>query len=310
MNKQQVTKQGEVGKSPWGPQDQLGALNRITPASRAAILSRIDGSKVYDLSVDYFLGMPSFQAAGDPAYQMFMTHTPRGTVVDNLNGMGRENNLGCGYSGDVILMYTHTGTHIDALNHFAYGRKIYNGFDADDHLGSRAWQKGGSEQIVPIIARGVLLDIAGLHGVECLRPSYPISIDDCKKALERQRVEIKEGDVVLLRTGRMQYWPDGSKVFGNSPGVTVETAAWITGHGVVVVGADNEAVEHTPSTDPKNWLPGHCHFLVEAGVPQMECLNLESLAGDRVYEFGFIGAPIRLRGTTGSPVRPLAFPLR
>lgn len=310
MNKQQVTKQGEVGKSPWGPQDQVGALNRITPASRAAILSRIDGSKVYDLSVDYFLGMPSFQAAGDPAYQMFMTHTPRGTVVDNLNGMGRENNLGCGYSGDVILMYTHTGTHIDALNHFAYGRKIYNGFDADDHLGSRAWQKGGSEQIVPIIARGVLLDIAGLHGVECLRPSYPISVDDCKKALERQRVEIKEGDVVLLRTGRMQYWPDGSKVFGNSPGVTVETAAWITGHGVVVVGADNEAVEHTPSTDPKNWLPGHCHFLVEAGVPQMECLSLESLAGDRVYEFGFIGAPIRLRGATGSPVRPLAFPLR
>lgn len=310
MNRRETIDEDQVGVSPWGPQDQVGALNRITPASRHAIMSRIDGTRVYDLSVDYFLGMPSFQAAGDPAYQIFMTHTPRGTVVDDLNGMGRANNLCCGYSGDVILMYTHTGTHIDALNHFAYGRKIYNGFDADDHLGSRAWQKGGSEQIVPIIARGVLLDIAGLHGVDCLSESYGISIEDCQRALARQAIAIQEGDVVLIRTGRMQYWPDGSKVFGNSPGVTEETARWITSHNVVVVGADNEAVERTPSLNPKNWLPGHCHFLIEAGVPQMECLNLEELAKDKVSEFAFIGAPIRLRGATGSPLRPLAFPLR
>lgn len=304
------TEEDQVGISPWGPEDQAGALNRITPESRQAIMSRVDGGRVYDLSVDYFLGMPSFQAAGDPAYQIFMTHTPRGTVVDNLNNTSRENNLCCGYSGDVILMYTHTGTHIDALNHFAYGRKIYNNFDADDHLGSRTWQKGGSEQIVPIIARGVMLDIAALQGVECLGESYSISVEDCQKALKRQNISIKEGDVVLIRTGRMQYWPDGSKVFGNSPGVTVETAQWITSHKVVAVGADNEAVERTPSLNPKNWLPGHCHFLTEAGVPQMECLNLEELAKDKVSEFAFIGAPIRLRGATGSPLRPLAFPLR
>jgi kynurenine formamidase len=299
-----------IGKSPWGPEDQKGALNRITPASRESILGRIDGSRVYDLSVDYFLGMPSFQAAGDPAYQIWMTHTPAGTVVDNLNGMGRRNNLCCGYSGDVILMYTHTGTHIDSLNHFGYGREIYNGFNADEHLGSRHWQKGGSEQIVPIIARGVLLDIAASHGVECLPPSYGIAVEDCEAAAKKQGVAIQEGDVILLRTGRMRYWPDGSKVFGNSPGVTIETARWITSNKCIVVGADNEAVERTPSNDVRNWLPGHCHFLTEAGVPQIECLNLEELSRDKVYEFGFIGAPIRLRGSTGSPLRPLAFPLR
>jgi hypothetical protein len=82
MSKPQKTK-NKVGSSPWGPDDQKGALNRITPESRAALMSRIDGSRVYDLSIDYFLGMPSFQAAGDPAYQIWMTHTPRGTVVDN-----------------------------------------------------------------------------------------------------------------------------------------------------------------------------------------------------------------------------------
>ena len=128
--------------------------------------------------------------------------------------------------------------------------------------------------------------------------------------MKREGVSVGEGDVVLLRTGRMRYWPDGSRVFGNSPGVTLETAKWITGHKITVVGADNEAVERTPSGDESNWLPGHCHFLTEAGVPQMECINLEDLSGDKVYEFAFIGAPIRLRGATGSPIRPLAFPLR
>jgi kynurenine formamidase len=299
-----------VGKSPWGPADQKGALNRITDQSRAAIMARIDGTRVYDLSVDYFLGMPSFQAAGDPAYQIWMTHTPQGTVVDNLNGQGRRVNSCCGYSGDVILMYTHTGTHIDSLNHFGYGKEIYNGFQAEECLGSRNWQRGGSEQILPIIARGVLLDIAAARSVDCLPPSYGITPEDCQAAAKRQGTTIREGDVVLLRTGRMQYWPDGSKVFGNSPGVTVETANWLTGQNIVVVGADNEAVEKTPSGNEDNWLPGHCHFLTEAGVPQIECLNLEELSRDRLYEFAFIGAPIRLRGSTGSPIRPLAFPLK
>jgi len=299
-----------VGKSPWGPNDQKGALNRITDQSRAAVMARIDGTKVYDLSVDYFLGMPSFQAAGDPAYQIWMTHTPQGTIVDNLNGQGKRINSCCGYSGDVILMYTHTGTHIDSLNHFGYGKEIYNGYTADEALGSRAWQKGGSEQILPIIARGVLLDIAASHGVGCLPESYRISVQDCETAARKQGTTIREGDVVLLRTGRMQYWPDGSKVFGNSPGVTVETANWLTQQKIVTVGADNEAVEVTPSGNEDNWLPGHCHFLTEAGVPQIECLNLEELSHDKRYEFAFIGAPIRLRGSTGSPIRPLAFPLK
>ena len=108
----------------------------------------------------------------------------------------------------------------------------------------------------------------------------------------------------------MRYWPDGSRVFGDSPGVTVETAKWITEQKCVVVGADNEAVERTPSTDPRNWLPGHCHLPNRSGRAAVECLNLEDLSRDKVYEFAFIGAPIRLRGSTGSPLRPLAFPLR
>jgi kynurenine formamidase len=206
-------------------------------------------------------------------------------------------------------MYTHTGTHIDALNHFGVDGKIYNGFTPEENLGSRHWTKGGAEQIPPIVARGVLLDIAGLKGVECLPPSYAITIEDCRDALERAGLEIETGDVVLVRTGRMAYWPDGSKVLGNPPGLGLEAGRWLTDHGIVAIGADQECVEVGPSEHDDNWLPGHCHFLAEAGVPMIELVDLEALARDGVHEFCFIAAPIRLRGATGAPLRPLAMPL-
>lgn len=300
----------KVATSPWGSEDQRGALNRLSAKAQSEILARADGSRVYDLSVDYFVGMPSFQAAGDPGYQIFMSHTPAGTLVDNLNGAGDEINKHVCYSGDVVFFYTHTGTHIDALCHFGVDGMTYNNAAVEKHLGSRHWYRNGAEQIPPIIARGVMLDIAGLKGVECLPKSYGITPEDCAAALERQSIGLGEGDVVLVRTGRMRYWPDGSRVMGNPPGLSLEAARWITQQGISVIGADQECVEVAPSQHEDNWLPGHCHFLAEAGVPMMELLYLEELARDKIYEFCFIGAPLRLRGATGSPLRPLAMPLR
>ncbi|WP_326837501.1 cyclase family protein [Amycolatopsis rhabdoformis] len=300
----------QVATSPYGPDDQKGALNLLTPAGQAAILARADASTVYDLSIDYFVGMPSFQAAGDPSYQIYLSHTPAGTAVDNLNNAGAEVNRHVCYSGDVIFMYTHTGTHIDSLNHFGVDGKIYNGFTAEENLGSRHWTKGGAENIPPIVARGVLLDVATTHGVDCLPDSYAITVEDLESALSRTGLHLAEGDVAFVRTGRMRYWPDGGKVLGNPPGLSLDAARWITDQGISVVASDQECVEVGPSEHEDNWLPGHCHFLAEAGVPMIELVNLEELARDGVDEFCLIAAPIRLRGASGSPLRPLAMPLR
>ncbi|MCL4790100.1 MAG: cyclase family protein [Verrucomicrobia bacterium] len=300
----------KVASSPWGSDDQRGALNRMTPQSQAQVLARADGSRIYDLSVDFFVGMPSFQAAGDPAYQMFMSHTPNGTIVDNLNNAGAKINKHVCYSGEVVFFYTHTGTHIDSFSHFGVNGMTYNNAAVDENLGSRHWYRNGAEQIPPIIARGVLLDIAGLHEVECLPESYGITQADCERALERQEVALGEGDIALVRTGRMKFWPDGTRVMGNPPGMSLEASRWITSQGIIAIGADQECVEVGPSEHEDNWLPGHCHFLAEAGCVMMELLDLESLARDKVYELCFIGAPIRFRGATGAPLRPLAMPLR
>ncbi|GAA1443835.1 cyclase family protein [Mycobacterium cookii] len=300
----------KVATSPWGPDDQLGALNHLSPEGSASILARVDGSKSYDLSIDYFVGMPSFQAAGDPSYQLFMSHTPSGTVVDNMNGVGETGNRHVCYSGDVVFMYTHTGTHIDSLSHFGVDGHIYNGFSVEDNLGSRGWTKGGAEVIPPIITRGVLLDVAKSHQVECLPDSYAITIEDCQKVLDNVGITLQAGDVAMVRTGRMGFWPDGSRVLGNPPGLSLEAAKWLTAQGISAIAADQECVEVGPSQHEDNWLPGHCHFLAEAGVPMIELVNLEDLSRDDVNEFCLIAAPIRLRGASGAPLRPIALPLR
>ena len=304
----QAAKFHEVTESPFGRDDEIGMLNLIDGASRSAILSRADASKIYDLSVDHFIGMPGWFGAGDQPYQIWMTHTPQGEIVANTMGVSLEANQLVAYSGDGISMYTHCGTHIDTFNHFGYRGKIFNGFSADEHLGSRAWEKCGPEKHPPILARGILLDVAGLHGVDTLPPSHPIGRADLEGCLNHQSLELKPGDVVLIRTGQMKVWPDMSFV-RNTPGLDREGAEYLAQGGAIMIGADNLTLEQTPSAHALNFFPVHTYLLAEAGVPILEMAWLEELAADRLYEFAFFGACIKLRGATGAPMRPVAMPL-
>ena len=300
-----------VGKSPWGPRDEIGSLNRMSAASRAKILQRIEGKRVYDLSVEYYNGMPSWSVLGDPTYQMWLTHTPRGTAVDDPMRVGPQQNELISYTGDAVSMYTHTGTHIDTLNHFGLHGEIYNGFAADEHLGDQGWKKGGAEKLPPIISRGVLIDVAAAKGVGVLPPSYQITPEDLALALKRQGTRLAPGDTVLIRTGKMTQFHDAATYLANPPGLSLAGAKWLVEkHQTMVIGADNLSLEGFPVVEKDNWIPVHSYLLAERGVPIMEVVFLEELARDRVYEFAFIGASLKLRGASGAPMRPLAFPLR
>jgi kynurenine formamidase len=164
----------------------------------------------------------------------------------------------------------------------------------------------------PIIARGILLDVAATKDVAMLPDSYAITPDDVRETVEREEVGLQEGDVVLVRTGRMTVWPDPTRYLPNAPGINTKAAQWLVeGNGSMVVGADQATVECQPATDaPGHFLPVHCYLVAEQGVPMIEILWLEELARDKIYEFAFCGAPIRLRVSTGSPIHPWAMPLR
>jgi kynurenine formamidase len=108
----------------------------------------------------------------------------------------------------------------------------------------------------------------------------------------------------------MRLWPDRTAYLPNPPGINREGAEFLAKVGAVIIGADNHCLEQAPSADPENWQVVHTYLLAEAGVPILEIANLEELAQDKVFEFAFFGACIRLRGATGAPMRPVAIPLR
>lgn len=299
----------EVSMSPFGPDDEIGMLNLLDDVSAAEILGRVTGSP-YDLAVDFFMGMPSWTAFGDPPFQIAMSHTPNGNVIDNVIGCGSTENELVSYSSDSISMYSHTGTHVDAFCHFGYHHKIWNGFSEAEHLGSRHWTRCGVDKHPPIITRGVLIDVAAQYGCEMLPAGFVIGPDELEQTLRAQGTEVRPGDVVLVRTGRMTVWPDTDAYIVDEPGLDRAGARYLCRRGAVIVGADTAALEVRPSQDPNNFHDVHTYLLAEAGVPILEIANLEDIAADKVYEFAFVGAALKVRGATGSPIRPVAMRLR
>lgn len=298
-----------VGMSPWGPDDQIGTLNMMSEKSKIKVLSQINSGKTYDLSVDYFVGMPSFHSLGDPGYQYWLTHTPHGTIIDNPNGLGDKMNRKVSYTGDAISMYTHMGTHIDALNHFGLNGEIWNGYTPEEHLGDKGWKKTGAETIPPIIARGVLIDVEATMG--SLPKNYRITALDLQKALAEQGSVLEKGDVVLIRTGQAQHYENADHYLDNYPGIGLDAVKWLVeDQGIMLLGADNLSFEAFPPERKDNWVPVHTYLLAEKGVMFIEQLYLEELARDKVFEFAFIAASLKLKGASGSPMRPLAIPIR
>jgi kynurenine formamidase len=297
------TSNAEVGRSSWGASDEIGTLNMMSDSSRLVALQRITSGRVYDLGVDLFVGMPSCCTDwGDPPYQIWMTHTPpRGPNKGQVT-----------HSSDGFSMSIHTGTHLDTLNHFGLEGKIWNGVRADEGVRDRGWTKSGADKYPPIVARGVLLDVAASKGTAQLPASYAVTVADLQEALTRQRSRLLPGDVVLLRTGLMTLWPDSSKLrLANQSGLSLEAARWLVEEQkAMLVGADNFGVERFPSTSASNFAPVHTYLLAERGVSMLELLWLEDLSRDRVYQFVFVASPLKLRGATGSPVRPIAIPIR
>jgi len=298
----------QVGMSPWGADDEIGTLNMMTDKSRLQVLTRVKSGKTYDLSVDYFVGMPSFHSLGDPGYQYWLTHTPHGTVVDNPNGLGAEMNSKVSYTGDAISMYTHMGTHIDALNHFGLNGKIWNGFSPEAYLGDKGWKKTGAETIPPVIARGVLIDVAAYKGN--MPENYRINAQDLQETLKQQGVALAKGDVVLIRTGQARHYEQADEYLHQYPGINLQAVKWLVEEqGAMLLGADNLSFEAFPPERDDNWVPVHTYLLAERGVMFIEQMYLEQLSVDKVYEFAFIAASLKLRGASGSPMRPVAIPI-
>lgn len=295
----------EVAQSPYGADDQIGLLNQLTDSTRLTVLSRIRSGRVYDLSVENFPGMPGLVhlGMGDPDFHLWMTHTPDGLKVEGINPGDPAHPIAL--YDDAVTMSSHTGTHIDALNHAGYDERIWNGFERSTHLGNKGWTVAGTDEIPPIVTRGVLIDVAAHKGVSMLPASYEITPADLEATLAAAQISLTPGDAVFIRTGRMTAWPDPAAYVPREPGIAFAGARWLIDRGAILIGSDNIAVERLPIEGKAV----HSYAFAERGVCLVENVWLEDLARDKVYEFVLIAAPIKVRGATGSSIRPLAIPL-
>jgi len=217
----------------------------------------------------------------------------------------------CGHSSanEVMITSTHSSTHIDAICHVSDHGRLYGGIDAGEtQAGPNLFKKYGVETIGPIFRRGVLLDIAGIRGVDALPPAYEITAADLDAGVAEAGVELAEGDVILMRTGWAQYWSDNARFLGlnseGAPGPGVEGANWLARSKPFAVGTDTSAFE---VMDKKNiTMEVHLILIAQCGIHLIENLDLEELARRAKGEFAFVAVPLRITGATGSPLRPLA----
>jgi kynurenine formamidase len=267
------------------------------------LLDLIRGRKVYDLAHSYFAGMPHF-----PTHPPFVFGLTRKHGDMMLEG-------GVSSAADSFAFGGHVGTHIDALCHFSCGGVLYGGVEAGSvQNDSTGFSKLSVDTIAPMVRRGVLLDIAAQMNVDALPTDFAITPAHLDAALKTANTAIQPGDVVLLRTGWARYFGNFAKfVTGGEgaamarhsaagPGPELDAARWLSERGVFAAGSDTIAFEKVPAAS----MPVHVHLLVENGIHIIEALNLEELARERVHEFVFIAAPLKIRGGTGAPMRPIA----
>ncbi len=263
------------------------------------LIDQLAGARIFDLEQPRFAGMP-VHPAHKPGYFYGLHRRHRDSYRPDQFGPRS------GASG-VLTMMEHSGTHIDALCHQACDLAFYGGVKVDDVERTDGYRQLGAETMRPLLGRGVLLDVAGTKRVAQLPQNYAITADDLSEAARTAGVAIHAGDVLLVRTGYATSWSDEA-TYLNAAGISKSGNLWAADQRVVAVGADNMAWDCMTERDPdtKMALFGHAHLLVTHGIHIIENLNLEELAAAKVNEFAFVGIPLKLRGATGSPIRPLA----
>jgi len=290
--------------SQWATGDQLGAGNRLTPQKRLEALALVKQGLLFDLAHTIEIGAPRFEPVQTPYLILGAPNWQGG--IRRRRQAGATNDAGSNL--ERIEMTTHVGTHIDALGHFTIGSRMYGGNDANDVVGDFGLLKLGIEHAPAIVSRGLLLDVSRLDGATFLDAGRSIGPDDLERCLARSTLEIRPGDIVLLHTGWGRfYMADNARYLSGEPGINLAAARWLTSRGVTAIGTDTMAVEVLPGeNEPAEKMPVHQHCLVEAGVYLIENLLLTPLVDAGVAEFCFILLPVKFKGATGSPARPIA----
>lgn len=280
-------------------------LNEITPHQVVEAARLVQEGRVYDLGRVLDENVPAF--AGRSFRQSLITSAHllnRRRPDAGLAGWG-ENDVN--WIIEIFSSTSQLGTHLDALNHLQIGDRLYNGHRLRDIAEEWGTNQLGVETVPQIISRGVLVDVAKLHGVERLEAGYAILLSDATKALEQQGVQVRKGDAVLFHTGWGDWWMKDSETYlSGEPGPGLELALWLVEKKVALTGCDTWSFGPVPGEDPARPFEVPQTLNVRHGLFIVENLFTQELANAGVYEFLFILTHAKVRGATGAWVSPVA----
>jgi kynurenine formamidase len=268
--------------SPFGHDDQLGMLNHITDATRAAALRLVRSGRLYDLGRVLDADVPAF-----PGRYFRQTLV---TTAHHQNGGGLGAN-GVNWITEQIAGTQQLGTHLDALSHLQIGDRGYNGWNVAELAGTTGVNRLGVESVPQIVTRGWLVDVAPLGAGEL------IAIPDIDPA---------PGDAVLFHTGWGVHWDDAETYLAGEPGPGRDLAVWLAERGVALTGCDTWSYGPVPAEDPDRPFEVPQFLNARHGVFIVENLDTSELARDGVREFALILTHPKLRGATGVWTSPIA----
>jgi kynurenine formamidase len=294
----------------WGPEDQLGALNFITPERILAATALPRKGQVISCGLNFDHKGPQSGAGG--------RHNPIHVMLQDGGDVlaGEQDGIpgGFRYADDSVTMPLQCGTQWDALAHVFYDGKMYN--DRDIALiTSRGAKKNGIEAAKHgVVGRGILLDIPRHRGERWLEDGLAIKPDDLDACAEAQGVTIESGDIVLVRTGMMtRCLGEGSwdgYCGGPAPGLSVHCSGWLYEREVAAICTDTWGIEVLPNETKDCFQPLHMISLRNTGVLFGEIFHMDALAAacaeDLRYAFLFTAPPLPITGAVGSPINPLA----
>ncbi|MGW4468460.1 cyclase family protein [Nonomuraea sp. NPDC004354] len=297
-----VTEPNNWGR--FGPDDQRGTLNLLTPEVVLRALASATTGRVLSLSMP-IRGATSSPAPttvphlrGRPLPQHFMS-VDGGDYAAGARGIG----AGLRVADDALVVTPHgTTTHMDALCHMWEGEELYNGHPAA-RVRSYGATRCGIEHAGGVVARGILFDVPGHLGMPHLPAHFRIE----PALLEEIHADVRPGDVAVIRTGWPLTWPD--TYWTGQPGLSPEAGRWLAARDVAAVAGDNAAIGGLNARQLADEGPAddlHLILLHRHGIHLVEMLWLEELAAAGPAEFVFVAAPLKIEGGTSSPVNPLA----
>ena len=290
-------------KSRWGPKDEIGNMNLITPKSVMQAAKLIKTGKTYNLGIIVDKNTPAF-----PPRSLSVAILQPNQI--STTGLGPTKTT---YNDDIFVGWLGIGPQIDGLGHIGVDHVYYNGYKDKDFAKADGLKKLGIEKYPPIVARGVVLDMAGYFGVKIVKEGTPYTKEDIIGAAKKQGVEIRKGDVVLFHSGWLNLLDgkDGTaknpKRWGSvEPGLGKTGAAYLISKEVIAVGADTWGVETVPFEKGVGVFEIHQMLIPKNGIVILEAIDTRELVKDKGWEFLFVLGPARIRGTVQMIINPIA----